>query len=270
MDKFINISFMTDAALDTIHTNPSKVSEYIRTNIFDSKWLADMISTKIFEERKNKILDFELKTAVNGKYSEVEFDNAITLYEHLKDLPRYVLTDERFWCWLEFEKCYRAAIQAMPLRTDTTFDGTWIFTRGKRRSIWFNVLARSYFWVEFTIDEELKDKYELTKFVFEKHERIRHLTFDNKYRQVIINAIKAEKKLYDKYANDSEYADTFKKCEVGNGTTNIYTYIRKKISLYGSVKMLDLMDNDLFDVIYNKLEEALMEIHKGNIDILTK
>lgn len=272
MEKIINISFITDDALGTLYSNAPIVTENIRNNNYSSNWLNDMISNKIFELRKATIPDFELKTSADGNYSKVEFDNAIMLYEHLKDLPRYILTDERFWVWLELEKFYKVAVQAMPIKKDTTFEGRWIFKRGKRRGIWFNTFARSYFWVEFTVDEQKEDKYELTRFAFDKIERIRHLTFDSKYRNVVINVIKAEKKLHDKYSNDSEYSETYKKCESNNKVNgNIYTYIRKAISLYGSARMLDFIpDKELEEIIYEKLEKALFEVHKGNFEYLVK
>lgn len=271
MNRIINISYITDFALGTLHSNPKEATEKIRNNIYDSNWLKEMISENTFEERKYKIPYFELKTSVNGNYSEVEFENAIILYESLKLLPRYVLTDERFWTWITIEKCYKASIQAMPLKYDTTFAGTWLFGRGNRRGIFFNSHARNYFWVEFTVDETLDDPYEYTKFVFKKHERIRNITFDAKPMNVVFNTVKAEKMLYDKYANNAEYAEAFKKCETGIDGNNIYTYIRKYISLYGSVRILDVMsDDDLLDLLYSKLENALFKVKNGDFNILLK
>ena len=270
IEKTINISYLKDEVLDSLYSNPQKATECIRDNPFDSKWLCQFINNvNVFELRKAKIKDFELKVSLKGDYKEVELYNAIQLYEHLHELPRYILIDERFWAWIEFGKCYRYAVQSMPVKNDTAFEGRWIFTRGKKRGLWFNELSRSYFWVEFTVDDSREDKYELTKFVFEKIDRIRHLTFDNKYRNVVFNAIKAEKALYDNYANNPEYKETYKKCETGE--TNIYTYLRKNLSLYGSVRILDFMDdNDLYDVIYEKLEKALLEVHNGNLDYIKK
>ena len=226
-NKIINISFITDDALNTLYSNPQRVTELIKSNPFDSSGLNELMNKKIFELRKTKIKDFELKISLNGVYKEVEYENAICLYEHLKDIPRYILIDERFWVWLELDKFYRVAVQSMPIKKNTVFEGRWIFTRGNKRGLWFNVFSRSYFWVEFTVDENSQDKYELTRFAFEKIERIRHLTFDSKYRNIVFNSLKAEKKLYDKYANDPEYTKTYKNCESGIGNYNIYTYLRK-------------------------------------------
>ncbi len=269
-NNVINISFMNEKLLDTLYSNPKKIFEYINENPYDSRWLKELLDEAPFEQRKQKIIDFDLKLASDGKYKNVELRNAISLYEHIKDLPRYILVDKRFWLWLEFEKFYRVALQAMPLTTETRLEYSWLFKEGKR-GIWRNTFARGFFWVEFTIDESRKDIYELTKFVFEKIERIRNLTFDNKYRNVVLNTIRAEKDIYDKYISDPIYKETMERCEKGIETYNIYTFIRKSLSLYGSARILDFMDDkDLYDVIYEKLEKAVQEVHKGNIEYLKK
>lgn len=267
MNNMINVEFATEKALDWLKTNPQRASEDINNNIFESEWLKREVGEEPFELRKAKIPDFELKTSIEGMYNEVEFQNAITLYESLKDLPRYILTDERLWAWINIGKCYRASIQAMPINRDTTFAGTWLFTRGKRRGLFFGAHSRSYFWVEFTVDESLEDKYELTKFVFDKKERIRHLTFDNKSGYAVYCAVKAEKRLFDKYANDEEFKDAFVKAERSYNNCNIYTYIRKYISLIASVRILETIPKEkLTDIIYKELERILFEIKNGNLD----
>jgi len=271
MNNIINIYFINEKLLDTINSNPKKVNDFIKQNPYDSRWLKDLLDVPSFEARKQKINDFELKMSSDGKYKNVEFENAITLYEHIKDLPRYILVDNRFWLWLEFDKFYRVAVQSMPLTTDTRLEYSWLFKEGKR-GIWRNTFARSYFWVESTVDySNTKDIYELTRFVFEKTERIRHLTFDNKYGKIVFCTIKAEKAIYDKYINNEEYKETIEKCERGIDTSNIYTFIRKAISLYGSARILDFMDeNDLYDIIYKKLDKAVQEVHVGNLEYLKK
>lgn len=270
-NNMINICFINEKLLDTLYSNPETVTEYIRGNSYDSKWLKEILNEPSFEPRKQKIFDFELKLSREGKYKEVELENAITLYEHLKDLPRYILVDERLWVWLEFDKFYRVAVQAMPVKRYSAFEGRWIFSRGKKRGLWFNEFSRCYFWVEFTVDESRSDKYELTKFVFENKERIRHLTFDSKYRSVVISTVRAEKDIYDKYIMNPEYKVTMEKCEAGIDNFNIYTFIRKSLSLYGSARILDFMDEEeLYKVVYEKLDKVIQEVHKGNINYLKK
>ncbi len=269
-NNIINISFMNEKLYDTLNSNPKKITEIIKNNPYDSKWLKDVLDEPSFEQRKQKIIDFDLKLSNDGKYKNAEIENAITLYEHIKDLPRYVLVDPRFWLWLEFDKFYRVALQAMPLTTETRLEYSWLFKEGKR-GIWRNTLARDYFWVEFTVDESREDKYELARFVLDKNERVRNLTFDNKYRNIVLSTIRAEKDIYDKYISDPNYKETIEQCERGIETYNIYTFIRKALSLYGSARILDFMaEEDLYNIIYEKLEKAVQEVHKGNLEYLKK
>ena len=61
MNRTINISFMTDEALETLRENSDKVSEYIKENKFDSSWIGKIYSGKLYDVKKEKINDFELK-----------------------------------------------------------------------------------------------------------------------------------------------------------------------------------------------------------------
>jgi len=271
MNRTINISFMIDEVVETLRENSDKVSECIKENKFDSSWISGLYNGKIYDVKKAKINDFELKVSLNGNYKEVELENAITLYENLKDLPRYIITDERFWAWINLSKCYKATTQAMPIRSKSTFKNMWLFSQGKRRGLFFGANSRLYFWTELTVDESLEDKYLYTKFVFQNHERIRQLTWraNSNNKHIILNVVKAEKRLYDKYVNDPNYSEAFSRCETGVKNCNIYTAIAKFLSLYGSVRVLDIIsDSDLQELIYNKLEKILLSVHDGNYDIL--
>ena len=272
MDRTINIAFMTDDALETLRENSDKVSEYIKENKLDSNWNSTIYNGKLYDVKKEKINDFELKVSLNDNYKEVELNNAIMLYESLKDLPRCILTDERFWAWINLNKCYKATTQAMPIKSSSTFKNMWLFTQGKRRGIFFGANSRLYFWTELTVDESIEDKYLYTKFVFENHERIRQLTWraNSNNKHIVLNVVKAEKNFYDKYAKNPEYMEAFNKCERGVDTHNIYTAISKYLSLYGSIRVLDVIsDEDLQNLIYNKLEEILLEVKNGNLNILS-
>lgn len=271
MNKMINVAFMCDDALATLKENSEKVKEYIDSNKHSSEWIKKLYSGKIYDVKKEKVKDFELKVSSSDNYKEVELENAITLYETLKDLPKYMLTDERFWAWINLEKGYRATIQAMPVKTPTTFRNMWLFGQGRRRGNFFGANSRLYYWVALSVDESLEDKYAYTRFVFEKRERIRHLTWrtNSNNRRIILNVIKSEKKLYDRYASDPEYKETYLRCETEKNHTSIYSAIAKFLSLYGSVRILDVIsDEDLQKVIYDKLESFLFEVHKGNWDVL--
>lgn len=246
MNNKINIEFMADEALETLKSNNLTANNYLKTEKSNSEWLREIYSGKLFEPMKQKINDFELKISLNDNYAEVDFDNSIILYESLKELPLYILTDERFWAWINFEKGYKAAIQAMPIKSNSTFSDHWLFTQGSRRGIFFGVLSRCYFRVALTVDERLKDKYELTRFVIENPERFRNLTWrsSSSEKHIVLGVIRAEKDICDKYGD-----------KVKN---SIYKDIAKEISLYASVRLIDIVsEDDIYEFVYNKMEELV-------------
>lgn len=248
MNNKINIEFMTDEALETLKSNSLTANNYLKTEKNNSEWLKEIYNGKLYEPMKQKINDFELKISLNDNYDEVDFDNSIILYESLKELPLYILTDERFWAWINFEKGYKAAIQAMPIKSNSTFSDHWLFTQGSRRGIFFGVLSRCYFRVALTVDERLDDKYELTRFVIENPERFRNLTWrsSSSEKHIVLGVIKAEKDIYDKYGN-----------KVKN---SIYKDIAKEISLYASVRLIDIVsEEDIYKFVYNKMEQMINE-----------
>ena len=246
MNNKINIKFMKEDVIETLKANTLTANNYIKTEKNNSEWLKNIYSGELYEEKKQKINDFQLKTSPNGDYSEVDFENSITLYETLKELPLYILTDERFWAWINFEKGYPPAIQAMPVKSNSTFSDHWLFTQGSRRGIFFGVLSRCYFRVALTVDERLADKYELTRFVIENPERFRNLSWRScsSEKHIVLGVIKAEKDICKKYGD-----------QVKN---SIYKEIAKELSLYASVRLIDMIsEEDIYEFVYHKMEEII-------------
>lgn len=246
MNNMINISFMTEDALNTLKSNSKTANDYIKEWTETSDWLNDIYSGTLFEEKKYKIHDFELKVSSNGNYEEVDFENSVILYNSLKDLPLYILTDERFWAWINLKKGYRAAIQAMPVKSDSTFADHWLFTQGNRRGLFFGVLSRCFFRVALTVNENYEDKFELTKFVIENPERFRNLSWrsSSSERHVVQGTIRAEKDIVEKYGN-----------KVKN---SIYSDVAKELSLYASVRLIDIVsEDDIYNHIYNYMERII-------------
>ena len=251
----INISFITDDALETLYKNSEEVANYLMKEKDNSNWLKLIYNGQIFEEKKYKINDIKLLTDEN--YENVDFANSIMIYEALKDLPRYILTDERFWCWFNFTIGYQAALQAMKINSKTTFEDHWLFKQGQRRGIFFNVLARCYFRVALSIDEtNLEDKYYLTRFVIENPERFRTLSWraNSSQKNIVLGALKAEKDIVEKYKDIIDVD----KIKYNDGKGTIYSEVTKQISLYGSVRLIDAAsEEDIYNFVYNKLEEMV-------------
>ena len=126
---------MTQDAINTLKNDinkndAKKVNQCIEENKENSNWLEDFCECEIYEERKNRIPSFSLKLIEKGNENEVQYQNAITLYESLKKLPRYILTNERFWAWLNFDIGYKYALQAMPIKSKSTGGNMDLFNQG--------------------------------------------------------------------------------------------------------------------------------------------
>lgn len=252
----IHISFITDEALETLYKNSEEVTEFLKKEKENSKWLKLIYKGELFEEKKYKINEIQLATDDN--YENVDFENSIKIYESLKELPRYILTDERFWCWFNFTIGYKAALQAMKINSKTTFEDHWLFKQGKRRGIFFNVLARCYFRVALSVDESLEDPYELTRFVIENPERFRTLSWraNSSQKTIVLGALKAEKAILEKYRD----AINIDKIKYNDGKGSIYSEITKQISLYGSVRLIDAAsEKDIYDLVYQKMDEMVQK-----------
>lgn len=252
----INISFITEDALETLYKNSNEVAEYLMKEKNNADWLKLIYNGELFEEKKYKIDDINLLTDEN--YDNVDYENSIMIYEALKDLPRYILTDERFWCWFNFTIGYKVALQAMKVNSKTTFEDHWLFKQGKRRGIFFNVLARCFFRVELSVDEEQKDKYCLTRFVIENPERFRTLSWrtNSSEKNIVLGTLKAEKDLVEKYKGIIDVD----KIKYNDGKGTIYSEITKRLSLYGSVRLIDAaLQEDIYNYVYVQMEKMIKE-----------
>lgn len=252
----INIRFITEDALETLYKNSEEVSEYLMKEKENSNWLKFIYKGNVFEEKKYKINDIKLLT--DNNYENVDFENSIKIYETLKDLPRYILTDERFWCWFNFTIGYQVALQAMKINSKTTFENHWLFKQGQRRGLFFNVLARCYFRVALSVDENAEDKYYLTRFVIENPERFRTLSWraNSSQKNIVLGTLKAEKELVEKYKDIIDVD----KIKYNDGKGTIYSEITKKLSLYGSVRLIDAASQeDIYNYVYEQMEEMIKE-----------
>lgn len=239
MPKKINVCFMgpqAHAAL-TSGGNYSAITRFLRENPDDHSWLKKEYSPNdaLYVQKKIEIDDFELKVGAKD-YDEVDFENCLTLYKAFKDLPRYILCDERFWLWVNFEKGYKAALQAMPIKSESTFRDHWTFYQGKRRGLMFGPLSRCYFRVEFTIDDDpdSPDPYELTRFATENVMAYRESTWraNSNLKPLVRGVLKAEKRYLEEGHKVS--GDT-------------YTELPKRLSKYLAVTLADSMTEEDFE-----------------------
>lgn len=239
----INIKMMTDSSLEYIKKNISFITERIIQNE-DNDWIYDSIPEPIFNKKMFEIDDFELEDNPNQDDKKIDFRNSIVIYNALKDLPRYVLIDEKFWLWLHFEKFYSIVRRMMKINGESTIANMWMHTQGVRRGLMFGVLSRCYFRVALTIKDD-KDPYELTKWVIENPLRFRELTWRtySSEEHIVRGALKGEKKAVE---------------ELGYEDNSAYQLIAKYISRVGSARLLDVLEEkEIEEIVYKKAMELM-------------
>ena len=182
----IHIKYMTDEALETLKANTSVITERLTENQTSSTRLSEFMPSELYVTKKYEIEEFTLRVPKDEKDRETDIYNSILLYERLHHLPLYVLTDERFWCWMNFEMGYEVALKYMPVKKNSSvFKDHWLLTQGKRRGLFFGVLSRCYFRVALSVDNTLDDPYELTKFVIEN---VDNMTLVNTRKAMLVNS----------------------------------------------------------------------------------
>lgn len=230
----INIQYATDELIATLHENSESIAQSLMVQPNSNSWLKSFTSDALFVTKKFEIEDFELKVPSSPKDYDTIYENAITLYEHLRDLPGYVLSDERFWIWLTMDKFYRVSLATMKITKPSTFREHWIFTESNQRSLFFGVLSRLFFRVKLSVDDELSDPYAYTKFCFGNQYRLREMTWRtySSEQHIIHGALKGIKDFLEKY-----------KDEVQEDNSS-YKKLASDISLLGSAKLLDAMPEE--------------------------
>ncbi|MBR1532942.1 MAG: hypothetical protein IJ639_01135 [Ruminococcus sp.] len=246
----IHIKYMTDEAVETLKANTDAVTAKLIENPNSSSWLPSFCSGTLWVTKKYEIEEFSLREPKDDKDRETDLYNSILLYERLHHLPLYVLTDERFWCWMNFEIGYKAALKYMPVKKGSSiFKDHWLLTQGKRRGLFFGVLSRCYFRVALSVDETLVDKYELTKFVIDNPLRFRELTWRSfsSEKMIVLGTLKAEKRVLAEYPQLEEKSKHFAE-------------IAKMLSKLGSVMLLDCMtEKDIEEYVYKKYKRIAEE-----------
>ena len=238
---------MTVEAYETLRKNYKDVYTQINMHPSDSTWLEDYLGFYPYETKKYTIEDFDLKDS--EEYSEVALDNCITLYEHLKNLPRYIICNSRFWAWITFEKAYKQAIHSMKLTTAELIKTFWL-TTDSRRSLMLGVTSRSYFRTEVSEDDSLDDRYKYTRRLVSGMGGLKM------YRALVYRNIGMLKPVSLAFIQcfvdiESNYGES----SVNNDHLGI---VMKDASKIGSVMLIDNMSKEeIYSILYRKLENRI-------------
>lgn len=164
-----NLRVFTDKGLDYIHQNMSEFFEILKINKDSNSWIKDFCKKDPTNSSPYNF-DFDFETnSINP--IEGEYNNAIRLYELFKQnkIGNAVIYNEKFAAGFLYTYGYDYFFWASDLAAETRVSATFFFDhrKGLRQAIARNLLTRLYKIVDMTIYENNRDKYELTRFVFE-------------------------------------------------------------------------------------------------------
>lgn len=242
----IHIKVMNENAIAHLKKNINSIVKKIQENETND-WIYSEFPQPMFIEKKYEIEDFLLEDNAESTNKTIDFQNSVNLYEHLKELPRYIVTSENFWLWMHFEKFYGVVRKMMKVNGVSTITDHWMHKQGTRRGLMFGVLSRCYFRVALTVDEANEDKYELTKWVIANPERFRNLTWRSfsSEEHLVRGILRGEKRAVDE--------------EPDKERNEVYPQIAKIVSEEGSIKLLDaISEAEIEEKVYASMRELLM------------
>lgn len=245
MERTVHVKMLSEDALIYLKKNIDKITKLIIEND-DNSWVRNEFPQPMFVEKKYEFFDFDLLNNPEASDKDVDFKNSVTIYEHLKELPRYILCDERFWLWLHFEKYYSVVKSLMNVNGKTTILDHWTHAKGNRRGLMFGVLSRMYFRVALTVDENAFSKYELTRWIIENPERFRNLTWRaySSEEHIVRGVVKGEMRALSETGAKENH--------------DFYAVIGKYVSVIGSARILDMIsEEDISNMIYDKMIELI-------------
>lgn len=237
----INIKMMTEEAYTTLQKNYNEVFELIKNNPLNNNWLENFLGFEPYEIKKYTIEDFQLKDS--DDYKNIAFENGIILYEHLKDLPRYIICNCRFWAWITFEKAYKQLQYSARMANASMLKNVLLGTNSKR-SLMYSAIGKYYFRLECSIDETRENRYELSKHLFD---------FSDIYACIVDRNFSTLK--YVNLALIRAIIDSHKKFQFKLDRESI-RIIAKDTSRIGSVMLIDHMTQDeIYNILSKKIEK---------------
>ena len=140
-----------------------------------------------------------------------------------------------------FLKAYKQAIAAIPFKSSAIVKNWWL-PGNSRRDLMLGVISRGYFKVDVSIDENSKDKYELTRYIMTNSEAYRNIVFRNigMIKNVCLGVLQVEKDIEENY----NYSITVDRARE----------IMKDASRIGSVMLIDtLSKEEIYDILLGKI-----------------
>lgn len=229
-----NLRVFTDKGLDFIHQNMGEFFEILKNNKDNTNWIKDFCKK---DPTTSSPYNFDFSFEINPlNPNEGEFHNAVNLFELFKHnkIGNAIIYNEKFAAGFLLTFGYEYFFWASDLAAETRVSATFFFNhrKGLRQALARNLLTRLYKVVEMTIDERSKDKYELTKFVFDNPALRRIVYYPNMDGQKTSRAFIKAIKIWKDKNPDAPI------------TMKLFEKVRLQYSALAHVNMIECMDEE--------------------------
>lgn len=244
----INLEILSEEKILTLKNNKNEVREQMIESI-DNSWLKDFFKDAN-PFNKSKVFYSEFKLVLSDEKddcAQADLQNAILLHKNL-NLNESQACDERVWISLCFGYFYNYMQSRWNVKRKTNLEEHWFIPHGQKRGLYFNGIARLYWFAKLSYDDNLDDPYELTRFCFSNDlgmlSQMIYRGYSNSkvVRMAILKAIKC-------FVDDG-----------GEYNRNLLYKILKYVSFLGGAYILDsFSEQELKEKIYLKLIDFFIE-----------
>ena len=151
-----NIGILSEEKIITLKSNSNIVIEKIKQNA-DNEWLKDFFAdANPFQKSKINVEQFNLILNANGdEINKHDLENAILLHKKLQ-ITDSQASDERLWISLCFGEFYPYMRNRWNMEKKLNLTEHWFCPHGQKRGLYFNGMARLYWFAKISYDETFK------------------------------------------------------------------------------------------------------------------
>jgi hypothetical protein len=160
----MKIKYLKAEALDSFRANLDFIFDYMLNNS-DKEWMTKVLGDTCFADSKVEYEPFKWDTSFASPIDS-DCNNAIILHQNLKSITRAMATDERLWSGMALTIGYDYLLYRWPLDKITKLQYRWVFYTPGRRKLYYQGIARLWWYAELTFDKNADDPYRLTRFVY--------------------------------------------------------------------------------------------------------
>jgi hypothetical protein len=248
---------MKEAMLINLKENISQnMLSYISSR--NNEFLKEIRVSSIEENLILEVLD-------SSNRSKEDLNNAISLYEHYKELPLTLASDEKFWAYLTHTVFWDYMCKRWPVQEaegdEIEFIKTRYFFSSKSKTFYRNGLSRLWWYVHLTYDSSKEDPYRYTRVILGNQDLANLLieTTNLSRNKVALRAI-LEVLLYIEELEENE------KIIKINKKRQFVRELVKYINLVGGVTIWDaLQEKEAYDKAWHYVEGRIEYISKVEV-----